>query len=943
VGKTSLVRRLALNDVDTMTRWLEPIDVDDPEYWLLSNLEQRVADQLDPENEYFGPYRKFLTRYRYLTGGQPSHDSVVSQLSRIKNVFISCYQAFVAGTGQTVVIVFDTVEAVRGMYLLVTLTQWMKALPGTLFVLSGRPIPDPALPDPIEAELRDPHQPLTVTSMTLGVFAEDAASEYLSASGIAGGLSADERTVLVHLTRGHPLWLAFTVSYLQQRGLPEEAATSLDLIRAELPYGGPMTRTGAALHEAFKRRLVTPYRSTEYWQEAVNRLAVVRQSVNKEIFDRLMEDRPKPPGVADYDEIWTKMLATPWIRARENQRYITLHDAVAEELAQRVIPAHDQDGTWRRWLWERATVIYRDLTDAPSDELASQLVRLEKSLWSLGQRMLLGLDDENHPTGAEETKSIDEVRRLDGRQRELDQMKAVGLYYQLLCMPQEGCERFIELFDGARAGNKILLQERLVLEMQRFLPGAVQTHTFNDVVGLAIEDIREWLSGQPELRMDIGLRLAAHLVDYGQNQAAIDLLESLLMLDSTHLRRYRLYNQLGNVYVRAPGRARDGLKFFELARHEAEGVALADGPNLTAEAFKELGFYHRQVGNWAAADHAYELARDALVTTMDEQNLDREREEMASIQTNWAYIKGLRGSYRDASDLVESAIRVRRKLGKSLAEGLSLSVRGEIYRYERKWEKAWQAYNDAEAIFQRLRTWPELGLVYQEQAICLFQAAEDDVVLNTPDHAVDWAERRIKSALTVCRDYNPRNYPSALNRAGRIFGGRDVEAGLDFLWQGAREARALSDGWFWFANLIEYAELCYRAWASDRQEVYRDKIRALGPDVQQASEEYRFPDLVGRWKLVQGHLILTEETDGDSEDKFDAAFKEYATGFVLVAGSYIGSSGASVIPAAFATFTTLFQGLPSATQADWRRRLRLAWVRSGGASTLLLSRLEQLY
>ena len=35
---------------------------------------------------------------------------------------------------------FDTVEAMRGIYLLYTLTQWMKSLPGTLFILSGRPM-----------------------------------------------------------------------------------------------------------------------------------------------------------------------------------------------------------------------------------------------------------------------------------------------------------------------------------------------------------------------------------------------------------------------------------------------------------------------------------------------------------------------------------------------------------------------------------------------------------------------------------------------------------------------------------------------------------------------------------------------------------------------------------------------------------------------------------
>ena len=49
VGKTSLVRELAAAGVaDVMTIWLDPIDLDDSEYWLLSNLERKVAARVDP-------------------------------------------------------------------------------------------------------------------------------------------------------------------------------------------------------------------------------------------------------------------------------------------------------------------------------------------------------------------------------------------------------------------------------------------------------------------------------------------------------------------------------------------------------------------------------------------------------------------------------------------------------------------------------------------------------------------------------------------------------------------------------------------------------------------------------------------------------------------------------------------------------------------------------
>ena len=38
----------------------------------------------------------------------------------------------VRASGRVVVVTLDTVEAIRSMYLLLTLTQWMKELPGTL-------------------------------------------------------------------------------------------------------------------------------------------------------------------------------------------------------------------------------------------------------------------------------------------------------------------------------------------------------------------------------------------------------------------------------------------------------------------------------------------------------------------------------------------------------------------------------------------------------------------------------------------------------------------------------------------------------------------------------------------------------------------------------------------------------------------------------------------
>ncbi len=58
--------------------------------------------------------------------------------------------------------------------------------------------------------------------------------------------------------------------------------------------------------------------------------------------------------------------------------------------------------------------------------------------------------------------------------------------------------------------------------------------------------------------------------------------------------------------------------------------------------------------------------------------------------------------------------------------------------------------------------------------------------------------------------------------AGQIIGATNADVGLKYLEDGISEAHGLSDGWFWFANLVEYAELSYRR---GRQQRYLPRPR----------------------------------------------------------------------------------------------------------------------
>jgi hypothetical protein len=942
IGKTSLVRRLAAAGADDPeTIWVPPVDIDDSDYWLLSNLEQHVAAHLDGGGPIFEPYLEYLSRLPGYTRPRIGYETVVSHLARIKQIFAECYCRFIEDTEKTIVITLDTVEAIRGMYLLVTLTQWMKALPATLFILSGRPPRTPPGDDQIKNELEDPHQSLQVTPVELAEFPWAAALDYLTESSVAAGLSEEEKEKLAYLTHGHPLWLAFTVDYLSSEGIPDEAATkSLPYIRRVLPYAEDMSPAGHNLHEEFKRRLVAPYHETDFWHEALKRLAVVRESIDMSSWWALMADHSSAAEIGHETAAWNTLRGFPWIRHRANDRYVTLHDAVAEELAQRIIPLHDQDKQWRLRQWSRAEEIYRERSETTDRELSGELALLEDALHSWSARR----ETSGEPlTAAQESRIIGEAARLEPRRRELSKLKAVQLYYELLFNFPGGCKRFLRLMSQAKETHDIVFQNLLAAEIQRFLPGGAYTYALGDVVGEVIEDFHEWLSGDGrELYLDIGLSLADYLIRNEQPGAALTLLDGLSEAGASVDQRYRLRNLRGNACMRIPDRVGEAREHFERALLQAVSLETKDRLRLIAKAHKELGFYFRNRGMWLEADQAYERARDAISESLLVRSSDEDREEMASIQANWAYVKGLTGRYHEGASLVESAISVRRKLGNRQEEGNSWSVIGEVYRYQRRYQRAWGAYAEAEAIFQELRNWAWLGLIYQEQAICVFQAAQEGVELVTDPE--EWAKQQIKVALDLCRDLSVRSYPSALNRAGRMFGTTDYAAGLAYLAEGIDTAFRLSDGWFWLANLIEYAELCYRAWESaDRDPAYRARVREREDEIGRALVDNQFPDLKGRWELLQGHFAVQDSLDPLDEGGLRRALEHYKEGFVLIAQRHIGSSGAASITGEFETLGGLMDQLPPEVRQEWLAELRRAWSGKEIASTLLLARLEELY
>ena len=104
-----------------------------------------------------------------------------------------------------------------------------------------------------------------------------------------------------------------------------------------------------------------------------------------------------------------------------------------------------------------------------------------------------------------------------------------------------------------------------------------------------------------------------------------------------------------------------------------------------------------------------------------------------------------------------------------------------------------------------------------------------------------------------------------------------------------------------------------------------------------------FPDLAGRWSLLQGHLAIYDYLDTHDPDTLNIALDNYRSGFANVAKRRVGSSGSSSIPGEFRIFRELFARLPASVQADWQAKFRAAWSVDDDVSTTLLARLEELY
>jgi tetratricopeptide (TPR) repeat protein len=517
----------------------------------------------------------------------------------------------------------------------------------------------------------------------------------------------------------------------------------------------------------------------------------------------------------------------------------------------------------------------------------------------------------------------------------------------MLCNFEEAVREFSTLFDEATKKHDLRLRELLWLEMQRFLPGEQSYDPLEDVVRPLVARFRTWYTSKLDSQYEIGCRGIQYLIDNERALEADERLNTLLHQFEGNLeKQYKLFNLRGNARMKIPGRVQEAEVDFQQALKCAHSL---ESSGVWGQAHKEIGFYYRNIGRMSDAAQAY---LEALrITPL------REQEELASIHTNSAYVQALRGEYEEALSLAETALAVRRRLNLQRETGMTLSVKGEALRYMRNFALAWGAYQEAAGIFEAAGNWPWLGMVYQEQAICLFQAASAGVKVEKYKDVEEMRKRARElslQALAICRDMSIRGYPSALNRAARILSDREPDQALMYLKEGIRSAEEIGDGWFFFANVVEFAEICYQAWLRTGDIAYRDQIQSLSSRAEQAQKDYRFLDLSGRWNLLQGYLATHDALEGDnkeySELMLNDALEYYKRGFAQEVRSYFGSHNATAISFEFDRFGRLLAKLPLEVRESWYVELIKAWSDVGQdyiedlkQSTKLVTQLSRIY
>lgn len=954
---------------------LEPIDLDDIKHRPLTHIQDQIIQNIKKdfprlESKAFQSYEEYISNFTKQLNFAESVESiepeaVVAYLRRGITKFKDSYGEFLKDNTIIPVVIFDTVEAIRSFQLQKDLVSWMKRLPGTFFILAGRPAPKGQKDTLIELlkpiELYEARS-LPYKTVYLSGFSVKFSEQYLKSK--TSSLDDKHIGAIVELSECKPLILALTLNYLRTKGMPS-------VVKSWLSQSNEYPKV--LWQKEFTHQLLAPYfDDNSFWNQVVLRLAILRRWFSKDMWVSLVNDLELPSNVKDFDEAWAHFLDFPWVRKRAgDNKYITIHDSLSEILA-KSLPLYDPEpeAKFRMKLWKKAEGIYeraikklRANYEEQERYFQSQKLKLSSTnFWQdvnfvirgkIHRQYIFPLKEKNP-----QQKILNSAVEIDDLATELILLQVTCLHYKLLVDPKEGYEYFFDdLFDETiNKKRRYDLGEPIWATMQYFLPD----HTASNSVLRSIEETRikifqDDYQENIQLQFDIKLR-ESRLLSVVRPKDANDLLTKLLKdkeITSNVSWYYDLLMLRGAARRRSKGNLHLAKDDFEKALALTQGEGIADGVDqLQGFALSELVNYYLDLGVWSKATELLDEVK-RFYEEFDYKN-KKLKDERVSLKktveefecseittfTQSGYIEALKGENmnRAFKDAKEGVIQRKKRLkdeqtGDAKSRlAIARTVLGEVYRLAKHYEDAYNEFSKAMDIVQELHHNDLLGEVYHQLAYCLFKDRKEGKTINsfqTPENLIEL------SIEYCCDSINPNQRPMALLRAGQIFFEQNKQLGLKYLQDAINsikestnekekddvdDIRTLA---LIFVTHEEFVILKALSGSDDQPDLkYIQRIEQL-------IEKSEFIDLKARWYLLQGHLNVLSTSFKD-DNWIDRVFEQYQKGFDLLQKGVVGSFNTekNSIPDGYEFFVAVMEKLAQQQSSSFeilKQKLQKHW------------------
>jgi tetratricopeptide (TPR) repeat protein len=699
--------------------------------------------------------------------------------------------------------------------------------------------------------------------LPLEAFGQDAANayfdEYFKRPSIVS-LDPEMREKIRLLTGGRPILIALAITWLENElPLPELEETSLDQLQ-KMEGAEEFDALTDKVKRALVRHLLTFGNTVD---NVVLNMAWVERRFNADILNYLM-------GISEAD-VLKRLEGLPFVKVRPGENYV-LHDEMRDMTVEYIWSTMDLDGTLRRGIDQKMASYYVQKIE----ELDARVNALKKE-----QKRAI----ESGDTQAE----LQAFEKLGEGNRQRDVLETEKLFYNLRAGLDNGIEQFIAAYEWATTNYQISFRSMLWEEMQHFEARFGETKDF---------------------RVDI--RGARHLLDVGNAASAREKGLEVLGYVATDDERIETLVHLGNCALRL-GQPMEARELYTQARDISEEPALQ---NWLAVVETGLGLAHRSSGDWDGAATHYRESVSAC------ERFSSPPHHLASALNNYGYVLGLRGRYEVAITLCEQALTIRQDLNLLRSVGSSYSTLGELYRYQQRYDRAFEYYTQALRVFEEQDDWEWLAIVYQEQAIAQAYAGELDEA---------WAN--IQEALELCERYNIRALPWALNRAGRIALARgEYDQSEQLLRRGVEEAQDAGDIWFLLATTVELMESRYTR-HQEKQDLAIEDLRKEFEELADTVEEYErrqygFRDLFGRTRRIRGHVQY-------DLGNYEGALEYYKEAYALIASGYYGSHGLHKFPDELEELGKRVDALPPEEAILWCNELRGSWTEEREFASLI--------